>query len=91
MSRRVHEETGRVAVTVEEYAKSELNGEEYAYWLDAEAETWGLDPWALIDGVDLMVDPDATHCDVWFASGKCKTVPVTTPIFVLAKHAKHFS
>ena len=64
--------TGRVAVLVSTYAASDLNGDAPAYWYNAQAEEWGLDPWRLVEGVD-----PHTHSgsfDVCFADGSTKAV-----------------
>ena len=74
--------TGRMAVAVADYAKSDLNGETNAYWHIADA--MGGEEWTLIDGVDLPVSEADPLCDVWFASGQCIAARKATLIYVSA-------
>lgn len=81
--------TGRVAVCVADYAKSDLNGEEYAYLFKPHCEEWGMDPWRVIDGVDTI--NDGASFDIWGAANWCKQVGPNFLIFVSAKHAAQFA
>lgn len=86
-------QTGRVAVGVKQFANSDLNGCAPAYWFSAEAESFGMDPWRVVEGVDPYID-GTNRFDVWFegASG-CKRIDVDTDrdnkatFFVSAKDA----
>lgn len=79
-------DTGRRPVTAGAFARSELNGDENAYWYSELAAKDGMDPWALVEGVDLHTGLGKdTHCDVWFVSGKCVTVTQDKLIFVRGK------
>lgn len=79
-------ETGRVCVLVADYAASGLNGDAPAYWYSADAASFCMDPWALIDGIDPHVS--GQQFDVWFASGSCKTVGRDAVLYLAAKHAE---
>lgn len=76
--------TGRVAVLIADFARSDLNGDASAYWWNPEAvET---DPWRLVEGVDQHTADSSL--DVWFASGAVKTVAPSATFFVSAKTAE---
>lgn len=81
----VDPETGRVAVLVADYAGSDLNGDAWAYWYNAKAEEWGLDPWRLVEGVDPHTS--GRQFDVCFADGSSRTVGPLMTFFVAAKDA----
>jgi hypothetical protein len=84
--REIERETKRRAVTAGEFARSPLNGVQSAYWYSREARSMGLDPWAVIEGVDLRADWAAGHCDIWLASGRCLTAPTGAVVFVRGIH-----
>lgn len=77
--------TGRRRVTVEQWAnRPESLCDEYAYWFNAPEAEVGLDPWRLIEGIDPRTKDD--QYDVCFASGKYRTTPGDTVIYIAAKH-----
>lgn len=78
-------DTGRVCVRVADFASSDLNGDRVAYFYSADADSFGMDPWHIVDGVDPYVDGSAF--DLWFESGSCKTVGVDAVIYVDAADA----
>lgn len=59
--------TGRVAVAVADLAASDLNGDVAAYWLNENAELFGLDGWRLVEGIDTLTD--GSGFDIWFSGG----------------------
>lgn len=77
--------TGRIAVLAADFACSDLNGEAPAYLFNAEADSYGLDGWKLIEGVD----PHTTgsSMDIWGAGDWVRTVGPNFTIFVDAKNA----
>lgn len=77
--------TGRVAVLVSDYANSDLNGDVTAYWYNAEAAEFGLDPWRLVEGVDPHVNGAAF--DVCFVNGTFKTVGPLMTLYLTAEDA----
>ncbi len=54
-----------------------------AYWFSPVQDALGLDPWSLIDGIDAHTDGE--DFDVWFASGRMKTVPGGQEIYIRAR------
>lgn len=75
--------TGRVAVSLSEFAASEFNGETNSYFYRQSSEDSGFDPWATIDSIDVPVE--GSSFDVWLSDGSCKqNVPGETVIFVRA-------
>lgn len=58
--------------------------DESAYWYKPEADEFGLECWAVIDGIDKHKRGDMY--DVWFASGQMVTVAADKPIYVSEKH-----
>lgn len=83
-ARHVDDETGRISVTVAEFAASSLNGECTGYLYREGAGA--TDPWRLVDAVDLATEPAATHADVWMVSGACLSLPLTARLYVLPAH-----
>ena len=79
----------RVPMTVEAFAASDLNGWRNAYWFSDDAEDFGADPWAVVEGVDPHVD--GVHYDVWFESGKTITVPGRVELFISKRHLSEAS
>lgn len=59
--------TGRVAVSLSEFARSEFNGETNSYIYSQSGEEFGLDPWAMIDSIDVPVEGNSF--DLWMSSG----------------------
>jgi len=72
--------TGRVAVSVAELAESDLNGDVTAYFLDENAELFGLDGWRTVEGIDPHVD--GTEFDIWFESGDSITVKADALVYL---------
>jgi len=72
--------TGRVAVSVAELAESDLNGDITAYWLNENAELFGLDGWRTVEGIDPHVD--GTEFDIWFESGDSITVKADALVYL---------
>lgn len=77
--------TGRVAVLVQDYANSDLNGDVTAYWYNAEAAGFGLDPWRLVEGVDPHTNGGSF--DVCFVNGTFKTVGPLMTFYLTAGDA----
>ncbi len=77
--------TGRVAVRVADFARSDLNGDAPAYLLNEEAEEMGLDGWRLIEGVD--ISRDGSRFEIWGVANWSKVVGPDFTIYVSAKHA----
>ena len=75
----------RVAVSVADFALSDLNGDAPAYLYDRTADEFGLEPWSMIDGIDPHVN--MAEFDIWLANGKCRRVGPLMTVFVAAKHA----
>jgi hypothetical protein len=79
----VDPDTGRVALTLAQFAA--LPPDTPGYWFSESAEECGMDPWALVDGLDPMVDGSAF--DVWFASGNCITLPANSDRVIFVSRA----
>jgi len=78
----VDDVTGRVGLTIEQWNATD-NPDLPVYWHIA--DDMGGDEWAYTDGIDLHID--GLHADVWFESGQCKTVPISTVVYMARKHA----
>ena len=78
-------QTERVCVLAADYAASDLNGDASAYWYSPDARDMGLDPWALVEGVDPHTD--GRSFDIWFANGACKQVGVDAVLYLAEKDA----
>jgi hypothetical protein len=78
-------DTGRRVVTVAQWHNrpDELI-DEYAYWFDPEAAAMGLDPWALLEGIDAHTR-DGLY-DVLYVRGTYRTTPGEQVIYVRAQH-----
>lgn len=81
--------TGRVAVRVAELANSDLNDDITAYWLDENAELFGLDAWRTVEGIDPHVDGSAF--DIWFGGSGSKTVKADALVYLRWSDAKRLT
>ena len=72
--------TGRVAVSVAVLAESDLNGDVTAYFLDENAELFGLDGWRTVEGIDPYVDGSAF--DIWLGDGRSITVKANALVYL---------
>lgn len=72
--------TGRVAVAVADLANSDLNGDVTAYWLDENAEFFGLDAWRDVEGIDAMTD--GSSFDVCFSDGGSLNVQADALVYL---------
>lgn len=81
--------TGRVAVTVADLADSNLNGDVTAYWLDENADFFGLDPWRTVEGIDKHLD--GSGFDVWYAGGGSRKVAGDALIYLRWPDAQRLS
>lgn len=79
----INNTTGRVAVTVKRFAESDLNGDKGAYLFNETADAYGLDPWRLIEGVDVCIN--GVNFDLWGAANWTKRVGPNFLIYVSAK------
>lgn len=73
--------TGRVAVSVAELANDDMNGDVTAYWLDENAEFFGLDAWRTVEGIDPHVDGSGAF-DVLFENGDSITVKADALVYL---------
>jgi len=79
--------TGRVAVPLQAFARSEFNGEVSSYFYSQANDESGADPWATIDSVDVPVE--GNNFDIWFSDGSCRqNVPGDAIIFVRSSVAQ---
>lgn len=77
------DETGRIGLTIEQWRHTD-DPDLPVYWHIA--DSMGGEEWAYIDGIDLHTD--GLHADVWFESGGCLSVPVSTVVYMARKHAE---
>jgi len=78
--------TGRVAVSLSEFATSEFNGETNSYFYSQASKEIGFDSWTTIDSIDVPIEGNSF--DVWLSDGSCKqNVPGEAVIFVRASIA----
>jgi hypothetical protein len=85
----IHPETKRVAVTVAEYAKSEMNGNDSGFVYSQEAEREGVECWRMIDGIDPHTKDN--KFDLWFENGSIpRVVKPEDIVFVQNNHYEKY-
>lgn len=77
--------TGRVAVLAADLARSDMNGDAWAYFYNEEADRMGLEAWRLVEGIDPHTH--GNEFDLCFANGTFKTVGPLMTVFLGAADA----